>query len=200
MNSVYAPLEGTLDNVNFVVYEPALAQAARPEQAQRIISLSRLCEAAAAALAGEEVMPLAVVSQEALALGFRVTHGEGMARVHRELKGFLAWQSADFMAKTSGFLPMDRFFAVGPGQATLNFVYGIGSAPANGDQLQLLSTRERSCVESGELLDNVPSASPAVFGAEYQERIWLVPEMDFPLQSDYQALARWAKATVAARS
>ncbi len=200
MNPAYVPVKGSLDGIDFVVYEPALAQAAYPEQALRILRLSSLCHAAALSASGEEAMSELELAQAAEALGFRVTVDEGAARMHRDLKGFLAWQSAAFMAKTSGFRPMDRFFAVAQGQPAVNFVYGIGSAKAHGTQLQLLSTRELGCAETGELLDNVPGSSPAVFGEDYQPRVWLVPEMDFPCQHDYRALARWAKETVAARS
>ncbi len=200
MNPAYSPVKGSLYGIDFVVYEPALAQAAYPEQAQRIIRLSSLCHAAALSASGEEVMSELELAHAAEEIGFRVTVNEGVARVHRDLKGFLAWQSAAFMTKTSGFQPMDRFFAVAQGQTTVNLVYGIGSAKAYGTQLQLLSTRELCCVEAGELLDNVPGSSPAVFGEDYQPRVWLVPEMDFPCQHDYQALARWANKTVAARS
>lgn len=205
MHHDYRPQTGTLDGFDFVLWEPRRAQAAYPEQAARLMKLSRLCEAVGHMLSlarqgvayQEEVLPREVLLG-ATDLGFRLTDA-GLACAHRELSAFVAWQAADYMKKASGFHPMDRFFAVAAGQCQINFVYGIGNAKAQGDHLQLQATLERVCSVAGELLPCELGKASFVFGELPHDRIWLIPEMDFPGPKDYTRLSQWAQETVAVR-
>ncbi len=202
----YAPVSGHLAGFDFVVFEPARAQKENPLQAARLLSLSRLCAVVAdmKALAGSGLgfQSYKLPNEIALAakdMGFRLTATEGLERAYQELRGFLSWQSADYMAKASGFHPMDRFFAVATGQVHVNFVYGIGGAQACGDQLCLVSTRERACV-GPDLVECRDTKLPSIFSGHRQDKLWLIPEMDFPGPSDYLQLSDWARETLSARS
>lgn len=204
-NQAYRPETGTLEGFDFVLWEPLRAQAAYPEFAKRLMGLSRLhalvdhmqCLARQGLAYQDETVPADVLAG-AERLGFKVS-ASGLAVACRELSSFLAWQSAAYMKEVSGFHPMDRFFAVAAGQTQVNFVYGIGGAVARGDVLQLRSTRERVCVAEGDLVACSPIGAPGLFEAHFHERVWLIPEMDFPGPKDYARLAEWAHETKAAR-